>query len=254
MAKQFQVDSGGTLLTSLLGYWKLDDVNDFYSTKNLTNNNSATFAAGKIGNGVSLAHASNQYLDTTDTLGVDGGNFSWAGWVKVGTAPSSGVVNAIFVQGNNTSKVGFWLSYFNNSGTLQLFADRGKFGVGDQTGTYNTTLTAGTWYHLVYTYDGSTILVYLNNSQVISFAASGSGSATGFAGFGIGRDSDTPTGRTWDGMIDEAAAWSKALSTTEISDLYNGGSGQTMVNVLGPEVGSVISQPTAHWFPQVISF
>ena len=50
MAKHFQVDSGGTLLTNLISYYKLDDVNDYYASNNLTNNNTVTFVTGKIDN------------------------------------------------------------------------------------------------------------------------------------------------------------------------------------------------------------
>lgn len=38
---------------------------------------------------------------------------------------------------------------------------------------------------------------------------------------------------TWayNGYMDEVGIWSKVLSSTEISDLYNGGNGNTMMEV-----------------------
>ena len=69
MAKHFQVDSGGTLLTNLISYYKLDDVNDYYASNNLTNNNTVTFVTGKIGNAGDFEVDSTQYLSNTGNLG-----------------------------------------------------------------------------------------------------------------------------------------------------------------------------------------
>jgi hypothetical protein len=37
----------------------------------------------------------------------------------------------------------------------------------------------------------------------------------------------------WAGYLDEVGIWSKVLSTNEITDLYNGGAGQTMCDGTG---------------------
>jgi hypothetical protein len=57
------------------------------------------------------------------------------------------------------------------------------------------------------------------------------------------------------GDIDEFGIWSKALSTNEISDLYNGGAGQTMCNGTGgPLCGKhKIILISLNWKPEPIT-
>jgi hypothetical protein len=98
MAKQFQVDTGGTLTTSLLSYFKLEAATDYYGSNDLTNHNSVTFPAGKVNNGANFLAASSQWLSKSGNLGIDGGACSFSFWVKVASAPSSGSFFTLFTQ------------------------------------------------------------------------------------------------------------------------------------------------------------
>ena len=46
--KKFTIDTNRTLTTNLVAYYKLEDVNDFWGSYNLTNYNSVQFNAGKV--------------------------------------------------------------------------------------------------------------------------------------------------------------------------------------------------------------
>ena len=93
-----------------------------------------------------------------------------------------------------------------SGGTIQTAGD---------TSTDQITLAAGTWYHYVAQHrNGADIRMRINNSAWIFTAFTGGVSASG---------TDFYLGQTFDGMIDEAAWWSRALTDVEIFWLYGGG-------------------------------
>src|SRR3990167_2469213 len=80
-AKSFQVDSGSTLTTSLVSYYKLEDATDFYGSNNLTAAGNASFVAGKVNNAVTL-DGTDDYLDGGDVMDFDyNQNLSLEAWI-----------------------------------------------------------------------------------------------------------------------------------------------------------------------------
>ena len=82
------------------------------------------------------------------------------------------------------------------------------------------TLNTGTTYHIVATYNGSTMRLYVNGAEV----------GTGRAKTGNMRNSAQPlrigafsSADYWDGAIDEAAVYSTALPAATILAHYNAG-------------------------------
>ena len=236
MAKVFQVDSGGTLTTNLVAYYKLEDATDFWGSYNLTNNNSISFVPGKVNNcGDSGSANSNKSLTNSTSSIITSGTmpFSISAWVNINTQPGTNVLMDFVSVQDGDVFVGYELGYRDVSGTKKVYAERFKSGVADDIIDYASTLTIGTWYHLVLTWDGSALKLYLNNSLVASNTFSGVGNTN--RGNGISLFARVTTGgsplseRFTSTKIDEVGIWSKALTTTEISDLYNGGNGQTMI-------------------------
>jgi hypothetical protein len=234
--KKFQVDTNGTLTTNLVAYYKLEDATDFWGSYNLTNNNSISFTSGKVNNcGDSGSGNTNRSLTNSTSSIITSGTMplSVSAWVNVNEQPGA-LVDFISVQDGDVF-IGYELGYRDVSGTKKIFAERFKPGVADDIIEHATTLTIGTWYHLVLTWDGSTLKLYLNNSLVVSGAFSGVGNANrgdGISLFARITSGGTPLSERFaSAKMDEVGIWSKALSTQEISDLYNGGAGQTMIEV-----------------------
>lgn len=90
--------------------------------------------------------------------------------------------------------------------------------------TSTTALNASTWYHIGFTHDASSasLEVYVNGNSEGSVSTSTSGSRT-TADVDVGRWPYGP-GEYWDGLTDDLRFYSKALSDTEVSNLYNMGS------------------------------
>jgi hypothetical protein len=223
MAKQFQVDTGGTLTTSLASYFKLEDATDFYGSNNLTNVNTATFVSGKVNNALNVVRASSQYLTKSSPTGLPTGatartyNF----WVNFASLVAT---ETVIGHGATTAGNRAVFLYFN---TTNVSVD--QFGADD--GGIAHGMSTGTWYMMTFTYPGagSTWTIYKNGSS-LGTVNPGATPNTQSAFFEIGRRSDIS--QYSDAAIDEVGVWAKVLSSTEISDLYNGGSGQTMIDVV----------------------
>jgi hypothetical protein len=240
MAKVFSVDTGGTLNTGLEGYFKLADVNDYYGSANMTNNGAATFAAGKVGNGVSLARASSQFLSVVNNLNFSGGAYSIAGWFKPASQPSSGQYYSLFAVFEAATDTGLSIAYRNDGGTMKLQGVRTRHNIADAGPDVAQTLTTGTWYHVAITYDGTHVRIYVNASLLgTPVAASGNGNNGSSNGAYIGNFFAEVNTFYCDGMFDEVNFHSKALSAQELMDLTNGGAGQTMIQ------GATFSEPVS---------
>ncbi|PJJ61023.1 endo-beta-N-acetylglucosaminidase [Hymenobacter chitinivorans] len=75
-----------------------------------------------------------------------------------------------------------------------------------------TDLTAGTWYHVAATYDGTALRLYLNGQLNASLNATGSFVAN--SNFFLGRNFDNS--RVLNGSLDEVRTWTRALTAAEI--------------------------------------
>jgi hypothetical protein len=231
--KQFAVDTSNILLGSLNSYYKLENVSDFFSNNlTLTNDGGVTFTAGKVNmfDAVNAANfgASNSTKDlsSTNDHSYAGGAYSFACWLNVTTAPGSNVRYRIAMAGDSGSKNEISIDYIDTAGTKFIEFYRGKPGVGAVFYTQPQIFTVGTWYHYVGTYDATNLKLYVNGAIVgTSTTATGSGSAATTEGFDIG--ADTGESSKFSGLVDECGVWQKALSTQEITDLYNT-TGQTM--------------------------
>jgi hypothetical protein len=140
-------------------------------------------------------------------------------WVRNDTALSGSTDRVIIAKTNSSgSDYAYHLEYRRSSSANQLV-----FGV--QTTSYteyavNQTLNTGSTYHVVATYDGATMRIYVNGVQIGSGRSKtgsirNSGQALNLGSFG-GTDN-------WDGALDEAAVYGSALSASTILAHYNAG-------------------------------
>lgn len=221
-----------SLLTNLVNYWKLDEANgnasDSVGGNTATNVGTVTYSAGKIKNG-SSHNGSSQYF-TYSTPGALT-KITISCWVKIGTAPTNGntmgLVNGLY---STTPVGGYRLFYYNEGNVLKVYS---YIVVSHSPEYYNVnkvtyTLTPGTWYHIVLTYDGTTSKLYINAG-----ASTDSTDHSGDIYMSTGNYFRFASDKTWsgagnyvlNGMLDEIGIWSRALSPAEIALLYNEGSG-----------------------------
>jgi hypothetical protein len=207
---------------NLVASYKLEDVNDSKNSYHLTNNGTTPFNSALFNNGADGGTTNTgKYLKIANNLGITGGNITVSTWIKLNTEVGSGSYG-IFNQESVTNKVGYFIDYEYNSGTRRLNFGRLKKGVSYTSAFYTVTLGTSNWYNLILTFDGSTLVGYLNGVNVGSVSTSGNGtSGTTFDLFGImAGQADNNWGSYLSGIMDDTNVFSRALSAGEVAELY----------------------------------
>ena len=112
---------------------------------------------------------------------------------------------------------------------IGIFGDGASFnmflGTGNSRPTLNMphALDAKTWHHVVGTYDGSTMKVYVDGEVAAEQEQKFDFTGTNDQDLRIGCSKDRPQYTFENGSIDEAAIWRRALSEDEINEAMNGG-------------------------------
>lgn len=224
------------LTDQLVAYYKLDESsgNPVDSSGNgytLTNNNTVAFATGKINNGADFGSAnSSKWFNNNGLHGFTSAlnAVSLSCWVNITTAPGTGEVQQFVQSFIGEVSGGDWkIFYLDAAGVKKLYIQND----GGGSSAYNTTLTTGTWYHLVLTFSGvnaaGSSKLYLNGAEVISANLYGTIDYSPYTDvFAVGSSRNGSSNFT-KGLIDEIGMWSRALSSTEVTSLYNSGSGLT---------------------------
>ena len=175
---------------------------------------------------------SNDYLDIStpqglvnyDVLEPDGISFS--AWVNTSVTSSS--TFAIVGQGNSTGNGSFLNGglYINNNKLEMVLYKNSSYN--NLTGSIN--LSANTWHHVCGVYSGENsddkLRIYVDGVlDNTSSALGGNGLAgTGTSAFAfIGRNIKDTNPQYFNGLIDEVAIWDVALSSSDVTSVYNNG-------------------------------
>lgn len=215
MAKSFQVDTGGTLTTNLVSYYKMEgDSTDFYGTENgMDTNMTYGLSYGKIDQGANFS-GSGQIAVGTPAVGTSN-QFSYSFWIKGFNANCQ-------PMGHRTDAGLQWrMIYIASNGIVSLIMRNNNYVQTDSTSALDSN-----WHHIVATYDGTNQRIYFDGSKQGETANS---SSPGALSVDIGDTAGSSSAKLI-GNMDEVGIWSKALSQQEITDLYNSGSGNTMVS------------------------
>jgi YD repeat-containing protein len=216
--------------TGLRAYWRFGETSGTSANDETTNNLDATFQntptlgatgllTGDTNKATDFVRSSSGRATVADNTLLDPTNITLEAWVRVDSTPAFGSSYTILSKTNSSGNdFGYSLAYQRQGFNTQL-----EFAVSTGTTTtysVNQTLTVGTTYYVVATYDGTRMRLYLNGTQL----------GTGQAKTGNIRNSAQAawigsfnTSDNWDGVIDEPAIYSTALSQTTITAHYNAG-------------------------------
>lgn len=205
-----------------VGLWHLDEQNgsgayikDYSSYGNNGTPSGTTSVDGKIGKARSF-NGSSDYISVPDNDSFTQANITVDEWVKFNSLGTN-----ILFTGKNSE---YWLAY--NYPTAPL-SDANKFGFGVYSGgtwayaSSATTPTVGQWYHVVGTYDGSNIRIYVNGVLEGGPTAKAAYS-NGSNAFNIGGYS-AASGYTINGVVDEARVSNVVRSASDIRQAYEVG-------------------------------
>ena len=140
-------------------------------------------------------------------------SFTLEAWVKPGRLPGV-IYQAIIVKNISPRPPSLWL----RGNKVEVWFDP----VGGPRAHSTAGLTLNTWHHLVGTYDGSHVKIYIDGALDASEAHTATPATnTSPLRFGAGRESNL---LLFQGLIDEVTIYNRALTVAEVKEIYDAGS------------------------------
>ena len=214
---------------NLENYYRLDTTADSSGkgrTLTAVGSVSVGNTGGKFGNCAfsSQWDKTNHYYATTFAVGAN--TVSLGCWFLKNGAPTNDYEPTIMAIGN-TNRV--YLTVIKNTG----YASFSTFENGNYTNvtlSTNVNICDNVWHLVVGVRDGTSVKLYVDGNLV----GSGTGTARTVDAnvFNLGQNDSTGINSMPNAYIDDAFVFSRALSATEISKLYNGNSGIFFHNFL----------------------
>lgn len=212
------------LTNGLVGLWSFNgtDISGTTAYDRSTNANNgtiygATKVAGKVGQGLYFDGSS--YVEAAHTASMDVTALTIAMWIKTPTSLCGGVTCYRALLSKQGADRDYNLYTYSSDGTniTHMHMSSARFGV--TMPALTTAYKPGEWHHVVFTVDASGN--YVHYSDGVSFA---SGAITA----GANANSNYPIwiGRAdnyYNDIIDEARVYNRALSASEVKQLYNMG-------------------------------
>jgi hypothetical protein len=213
------------ITTELVGYWKLDEGAGTTASDSSGNNNTGTltngpiWTVGKINNALSF-NGANQSVIVNNSVNLSGmSGLTISTWVKFSSTSSGDAIllakrhssspfNSYIIQTYMENKR-YQPTVCNSSGTCNEFMS-----------SSNDSITFDTWQHVVLRYDGAIVSMYIDGLP--------SGNTASLSGNVLASDgvlliaSLSPNSIA---ALDDIRIYNRALSTADITALYNLGSG-----------------------------
>ena len=205
---------------SLIGYWSFDSINSsgtVFDNSTYGNNGNATGAAyisGIRGYAYDFTGSSNEIINLSSfNYNLTGYNYTLSAWIKPGlmTALKTAVSKMyVFELDRDSANNRTLCAIGNGTGWITPYA-------------YSPTYTPDQWHHVICSYNGTTLIAYLDGVAGTPVTNTGPIGNNNTNNFLIGRST---TGYYWNGSIDEVMLFSRALSLQEIKALYNASTNQ----------------------------
>ena len=220
-----------TLRDGLAAYWNFDEGSGSVADDSANGNNAGVQGASWTAtarNGQALSfNGTNSYLQagSSDILNVPGEQFTLAAWIRPAAWPADRSPRLLQKSGTGDQ--------------YRLVVEGGslKFSLGFVGEVTAPTLPAASaWTHLAGTYDGSTLRLYFNGTQVASSAGSGRLHST-VAPLYIGTLTELKPSTCFSGILDDVRIYDRALSAAQVTDVMNDFTG-VPPDTAGPRVSS----------------
>ncbi|GLY97831.1 hypothetical protein Acsp02_50850 [Actinoplanes sp. NBRC 103695] len=205
--------------------WRLDGLTDGRAADDVGNgkltpsSGSVTFSSER--GGAAVLNGIDGRLTSAATPVDTSRSFSVAAWVKLGaTGTTRQAVSADGIKQNP-----FQLRYDGPSNRWQFVTSQSDSSTPGAVGSTSTSVpSAGTWTHLAGVYDAAsqTMRLYVNGSQQDSDTGVRPFPSSGGITVGAGRWNGSVTD-FWQGSVDDVQLYQKALSTSEVAAVRDGG-------------------------------
>lgn len=184
-----------------------------------------------VGNALSL-DGSTQYASRAIVSTVTD-NFSVMAWVYLNAYPGAGLFSVVFNNGAT-----------DGNGYVLRISDTGVFSfdlsfVANLSSGY--TLNTGQWYHIAVIRNAGTSQCYVNATAQGGTSASAPNVPGSFCTIGAGQVAAGTASKFVNGKIDDVRLYERAISTTELTQIYNRGSNTVLY-------GDIANTNLKQWF------
>jgi len=217
---------------TMVGWWRAEEnANDSAGTNHGVLNDGVTFQDGEIGRAFQFS-GTNQFVVVSNSPALNPTNsISIEAWVYPTQLPTlEEITMDIATKDGETSSRQYVLTLDGH----QVFSGHIGVPAGLQQIYGATPVHSNQWYHVVETYNGTNLVLYVNGTLDGSMPVSGP-IITTTQPFRIGGGSPPGTPPYYfKGKIDEVSLYNRALSMSEVASLYSAGSAGKCTNSTPP--------------------
>lgn len=208
----------------LLGWWPFNgNANDESGNANNGTVNGAILTTDRFGvaNKAYSFDGVNDCIEIIDNSLMELGNsYSVGAWVKMDSTPNESYT--IISKERQLDATGYAMIFSSNNTITHAFLNNSNFSTSG-----SKSVSLNTWHFIVHTYNGTTITNYIDGIIDTSRNFTQTHMNSNLNWF-FGKEFTTPgggssgyTNRYLNGCLDDIGIWNRALTTQEISDLYN---------------------------------
>ena len=219
-----------------VGWWKFDECqgNIAYDWSGIGNTGTINIGSGGSQNSLGTCQVGTSAAWTNGSTGKINSSLNFDG-----TDDYIGNLKNVLATNTNSETISAWVRPNNLSGDKYIFIQNGptlfhisndKLAGGIYTGSWTTitsvsSLVANVWSHVVMTYDGSNIKLYINGKFDSSVAKTGNLVSLSCVEIGRFNGGDCSTGISsyFNGQLDDIRLYNYALTTEQVKQIYNGG-------------------------------
>lgn len=217
------VTINSTLNNGLIAYWKLDgNSTDVFGLGNGTDTGiTYSGANGKINNGAGF-NGSTSKVVLPQLASFKPTQMTVSAWVKTTDASN---YTSIFQSYNQNGYIAGFEFRKNTANKLEFVVGNNTAispNTGYQIGVSTASINTGAFVHVVGTYDGANIRTYVNGvaDGVMAYSAGLAYQSDTRTRIGVNNYTGSTEVYFWNGAIDEVGFWNRALTLSEIQELY----------------------------------
>jgi hypothetical protein len=231
-----------SLDNGLVTKWSFDEGSGTTASDSVGGNNGTltggpSWATGKVGGAISLSGAGNQYISLPN-LSLGTNPFTVSAWVNpVSVAGKSYNYGAGIISNTNSESLGDFYLGVNSQGAVFFYNNR--TGGNDSTGVSYTQIDTNivplnTWTLITAIWDGTSKRIFVNGVEKTGLSNKSLGTNNG-SKHTIGLWSALST-YSFNGLVDDVRLYNRALSVSEVSQLYTEVNGDVVLPSAPPVV------------------
>ena len=209
--------------SNLVAYWKLDDGSGTTAVDSSGNGHDGTVtgnpawqSSAKIAGGLDFETTDGVDRIDVGTFDLSGSGVSIAAWIRWENGFSDSRI--VIKSNSNNGADQLWGMTVTSNGRVDFRIRVG--GTFVQLDSADGATTSGQWHHVAGTYDGTTMRLYIDGTEVASTAHKVGGAVDQDASAPVALG-DSPQGsRTFDGVMDDVRIYDRALSEKDIATLH----------------------------------